>query len=299
MNKLMKVMLFSLSMVMLTSLSFAQGIKEKLAASPEAQYVLHTVLEEMHKNTDAKDYIEDLENALFDAGTEHLNPRLSYTSLQRVTARPDNMREEDKALPRYILGDLTDIFLEATGYLDTAEASMEDCREFYDAIVELSSQEGVARAFVLPTIAIWRKETIRGILPFRLSVMKHFFEIPRLAGHMYNTMASINHEDAKKFFMENIDADFSRGMPDKSNWNFVEKRTEIEQDVANADQLRTFFVQFAKAGGYAAQDAGRLEEHTIDAYFNPRTDDEDDGATAEETKKIDERVRNAFAKAGK
>ena len=295
MNKLINAILCSLIIVMFASLSFAQkGIKEKLAASPKADYVLHTVLEKMHQNTDAKDYIEDLEAALSEVGAEDLNPRVSYKSLQKVTVRPEDIKEEYHARPRYILGDLTDIFLDATGYLDTSEATMEDCREFYEAINELSSQEGVARAFVLPTIAIWQQQTIRGILPFRFSLTKHFFAIPRRAAYMYNTMASVNHEDAKQFFEDNIDIAFSRGMPDKSSWNFVEKETEELQDAANEEQLHTFFVEFAKVGSYADEDANDLEKHTILSYKNPRINenyvDERDPDTV---------VREAFAKAGK
>ena len=169
----------------------------------------------------------------------------------------------------YHFMDLTNLFYNLLG--DTklttdviqpiSEAGIDQYREFYNVVKDISG-EFTARTYVLPTMAMWKNRSYLGLAPFRGAEDGNFWENPRQVAKMYNTMAEIDHEDAKLFLKDVIKNDDDGAYP---------ALPEFDEESENQEQIvQNFFARFAtaKKGSFASNDAEELRDFVLEIIKN-------------------------------
>ncbi len=193
------------------------------------------------------EYVRSLENALaaneISLMDENLSSEAFYNELVRLSKEAQNGQVKDKA-PLRAFALMSQKFQEELG-VDPSGATMEQYQKFY--------QLHKANPIVSPVVAIWANHSIDGVLPYRHQA-NSFWAFPAQAAKMYNTMAALNHEQAYRSLVSYIEEDFNSAYP-----------TFPEGDLGGSEEeyAHEFFTEFAQAGGFAKQDAAKLEKQVV------------------------------------
>lgn len=268
-----KIILFILVGILGFSTGIAKGLPENLITKDTQGTGMETQIrtdQEMRNlfyllevnTSDTVDYIESLDEVVSEVflTDDMVNGKTRYVTLVNLS-RPE---KDPVDLNVTIFGRLTELFWSLLGHSTItqdpsplpaiSQAPLNAYKEFYQAAKNISG-ELTARTYVLPTVAIWRNQSYSGIIPTPHGRSKgtesfEFWYSPKETAQMYNTMAEIDHADAKQLWEEYV-ADDIQSLHSTCPKEYPE-------------EVHAFFVKFAQGGKFAAQDAKELEDFTME-----------------------------------